>query len=80
MTPEELQIRRAQIRSEFDHLMWRKRRLDERLDALAKTMDDLGIEISVARIQQDAPKHFKTGKPLRMEIVEELSKVESLRT
>jgi predicted nucleic acid-binding Zn-ribbon protein len=69
MSIEEIQIRRAQVRSEIDHLMWRKRRLDERLDALAKSLDDLTIEISVARIQQDAPKHFSTGTPLRMEIV-----------
>lgn len=70
MTPEEMQIRRAQVRSEFDHLMWRKRRLDERLDALAKSLDELTIEIAVAMIQRDAAKDLAVPKKaLKMEIV-----------
>lgn len=70
MTPEELQIRRAQLRKEFDALVWRHRRTGERLDALAKQLGDLDIEISVAGIRRNVPPAIvEQYRPLKMEIL-----------
>lgn len=66
----QLQIQRAAIRSEFDRLIWRKRRLDERLDNLAGKISELDIEIAAAKILNDAAELYPTSKPkpLNMEI------------
>lgn len=45
--------RRAQIRTEFDRLKWRKARVDERLDQLAKEIETLDAEITVAGLTAD---------------------------
>jgi hypothetical protein len=70
MTLEEMAIRRAMVRREFDVMMFQHRRIAERLDALANEMDMLAIEITVARVRKDTkPEQFVTREPLRMEIV-----------
>ena len=53
MTITDLKTKRAQARAEYDKVHWRKVRYDERLDALAKEIDDLNIEIGVAEMARD---------------------------
>jgi hypothetical protein len=70
MTIEEMAIRRAMVRREFDVMMFQHRRIAERLDALANELDMLAIEITVARVRKDTkPEQFVQREPLRMEIV-----------
>lgn len=68
MSVEDLQIKRAQVRSEFDGLSWRYRRLGERLDRLAKEIQDLGIEITVTKLLREDPEITAKIRPLKMEI------------
>jgi hypothetical protein len=64
-----MQARRAHIRLELNASMFRYQRLGVRLDALAKELDDLTVEIAVARMQRDVPAEIVERRPLRMEIM-----------
>ena len=52
----ELQVRRAQARAELDHLNWRRIRVSNRCDALAKEVEDLTIELAAIEIIEDVVK------------------------
>lgn len=56
-----MRIRRAMLRSEFDHLIWRKRRMDERLDVLAAEIETLTLEMAVEEIAPFVIPQQQTG-------------------
>jgi hypothetical protein len=65
----ELQIRRAQIRIEFDHLVWQHWLNSQQLDRMAKELDDLATEIAAEKIRREVPPEWAERVPLRMEFV-----------
>lgn len=68
MNATDLRVKLALVQSEFDHLIYRKHRLDERLDRLAKEMETIRIEVAAQTLKHDATDQFKP-RPVRMEIV-----------
>lgn len=63
----ELQVRRAQARSELDHLNWRRIRVSNRCDELIKEIEELTIEIAAIEIINDLVKQRR--KATYMELV-----------
>ena len=59
----DLQMRRSLLRSEFDKLMYRKNRIDERLDDLARQIERYSLEIAVLSVRRDAHKEMKFTPP-----------------
>lgn len=65
-------LRRAQVKSEFDYLMWEKHNADKRLDALAKEMESLDAEIAVAGLTADLTDIRRLPTFIEIEMIEDV--------
>lgn len=65
----ERQILRAQLRAEFDRNAWRKKRIDEKLDRLAKEMEAIDADIAAETILRTVHEQFEPKRLLQMEMV-----------
>lgn len=74
---QRLQIRKAQLKSELDHLVWRRNRVVERCDALAGEIDAITVEMAAIEIIESLAKRERQSlleqdrRLLRMMIEEE---------